>query len=165
MKKECKVLRAQPMGSMLHGVYLLALSAFLLLLPFLLDWEAGAVEYRVLFYIFISFLIGYGIVVSFSAMQYVTMTDTKIVIKGLLMKPVALEWDAVKTVTKETLLTYHRPSGPVYLEYIVIRTDETVKTIIPQKQTARCCQIFASKKNVDVMLAYIKKHNHICSFG
>lgn len=160
MKKiNCKTLRIQPIYTVLVGLFLLICSILLLLLPTILNWEKASLGYEILFFAVALITAIYGVLTSLKGTQYAIITDEEIIIKGFFIKTVIIKWHDVKSITKEKILTYNS-RAQIFLEYIVVKTDENTKVKTPRKQTEKCCQILATKKNLVFIRKQARKHKY-----
>ena len=157
------MLRIQPIYTVLVGLFLFICGISLLLLPTILNWEKDSLGYEILFFAVALITAISGVLISLQGTQYAIVTDEEIIFKGIFIKTVIIKWQDVKSITKEKILTYNS-RAQIFLEYIVIKTDENAKVKAPRKQTKKCCQILATKKNLVFMRKQARRLKYSGSF-
>lgn len=158
MRKNKIKLRVQPIYSIAIYYVLGLISVFFMFMPMLLSWERSSLIIEILCYLVLIFFCVYGFIQGTLHIQFAEIDKEKIIIKNLFYTIAVLKWVEISSVRKEKILTYDS-RGHIYLEWLVIRTDDTQEVPYRAKHNAKGVfpiLIMANKKNLDIIGKYIK---------
>ena len=158
MRKNKIKLRVQPIYSIIIA-FLLGLSfLFLMFMPTLLSWKKSSLIIEILGYLVLTFFCVYWFIQGTLHIQFAEIDKEKIIIKNLFYTIAVLKWVEISSARKEKILTYDS-RGNIYLEWLVIRTEETQQIPYRAKYNRKGefpILIIANKKNFDIVGKYIK---------
>ena len=160
MKEERKeILKVQPWYSSIVWIVLSACGGVMLILPNALSWEYSTKLSLVIYYAISMIFIVLGLIYALRFMEYAELYENRVVIKSLFGKIVSLEWNDIKSIKIEDLITYDS-RGHIYLSWIVIKSSKCVlgKGRLNKKKNS-FCQIVASSKNIAVLKRYANNNN------
>lgn len=155
MKK--KILRVQPLYTMLIWFVALSSFVFLLFLPQILQWETGG-PYGVIYYCTMSVCASISVIILIYYLQFAYVDSEGIVIRGVFYQIVKLRWKDIRKVTCEKIVTYDNREN-IYLKWIVIKThssDEVEGRAGRNKKNKSPWCIIATKKNMEIISQYIE---------
>ncbi|MBE6534413.1 MAG: hypothetical protein E7678_05555 [Ruminococcaceae bacterium] len=155
MKKSAKkILKVQPLYSIIICFVISICGVVMLLLPTILLWEKSERFVQIIYYtISIGFII-LGLFLTLRFTEYAIINDNEIIIKSVFGKIVSFKNHEIKSINMKNLITYDS-RGYISLQWIVIKTDTcSLKRGGLNKKSNNFCQFIASQKNMSVLRQY-----------
>ena len=157
MRKNKIKLRVQPIYSIIIYFVLGLIFVFFMFIPTLLTWEKSNWIIDILFYLIMSLFLVYSLLMGILHIQFAIIDKEKVVIRNLFQVISEVKWSEVSSVKKEKKLTYNS-RGYIYLDWIVIRTDESQDLYRAKynKKNKFPILIIANKRNLYQLSKYVK---------
>lgn len=153
--KNKKLIRVQPIYTMVIWFIAFCILIFFIFLPQLLKWE-GTKDKYIIWYCLIGTCAFVSLLIFIYYLQFAYISKDGIIIKGIFYKIAQIRWEDICCISYEKLITYDNREN-IFLKWMVIKMAESEfihgRAGRNRKGKSPWC-IVATKKNIEIISQY-----------
>ena len=156
-----KILRVQPIYTMIIWGVLFGLMMIMVFLEKIMNWEKSEIGITLIYYCFMGMCATVALIIFLYYLQFALIDENGIVIRGLFYKITEMRWIDIKEISIERVCTYDNRSQ-VYLRWIILKlnNNECIKGRAGRNRKGKSpWYIIASKKNLAIIKNYYPSFN------